>query len=483
MITLHPSFAVAADTRLFFESRLGWASASQFARVEVSTNNGATWAVLWSRAGTGDAGQGAFERVDISLTPYAGQIVRLRFNYFFQSGSYFPQTTLIAGWLIDDIQIGSTFEIEPVLYSISNPSPLEQEMIEMINRARADARAEATRLRETTDPQVLSAVSFFNVDFDLMEMQFAELPRHVPPVAPNARLANAARLHSLDMLENDFQGHISSNSPPPPVSPGATMSERLAVQGYQRRTASENVFAYGRSVWHGHAGFNIDWGDSGTGSVGGMQDPPGHRMNIHNPAFRELGMGLIEGSGTNVGPLLITQNFATEIGRDQPFITGVAWIDTNNNGVYDPGEGVGGVVVTVEGERFYAVTADAGGYAIPVPGDGHYTVTFSSGENPPRSKGVLVENNENVKLDYRPDLTPPMPTAPTVEYFGRATGDAGLLEFRVRTEGPVPVLQTSTDLQSWTNLPLSPATAEGSTYTFSIPVEDVLSRFFRAYLP
>src|SRR5260370_29493721 len=34
----------------------------------------------------------------------------------------------------------------------------------------------------------------------------------------------------------------------------------------------------------------------GGGSVGGMQDPPGHRNNINSPLFREIGVGVVDGS-------------------------------------------------------------------------------------------------------------------------------------------------------------------------------------------
>lgn len=480
IITLNPSFAVEADTRLFFESRLGWASSDQIARVEVSTDGGSSWTPLWSRVGTDDPGQGAFERVELSLEDFAGQIIRLRFNYILQGVRYFPQTLLIAGWLIDDIQISSTWLIEPELYSIGDPTALEQQMLEVTNRARADAMAEAIRLRKTNDPDVLSAVTFFEVDFDFMEGQFAELPRHLPPLAFNARLLEAARLHSLDMLQNDFQGHTSSGDPPSPVPPGSTLAQRFELLAYEPIAASENVFAYARSVWHGHAGFNIDWGDSGSGSVGGMQNPSGHRMNIHGPEFREIGLSIIEGSADEVGPLIVTQKFATESGRDQPFITGVAWIDANGNGVYDPGEGIGGVVVSVEGERFYAVTASAGGYAIPVSGDGSYMVTFTSEDFPTRTKVASVENNENLKLDFRPDLSPFETNAPTIEYFGLVSGESKHWKLHIANAGLAPVLQMSTDAQTWTDLPISPTPAADDTHIFLIPVDESQVQFFRA---
>ena len=80
----------------------------------------------------------------------------------------------------------------------------------MINRARANPVAEATLFALTTDPQVLQAYDFFNVDLALMQAQFATiLP--APPVAPNALLRNAAIRHSTDMLSQSFQGHTGTD--------------------------------------------------------------------------------------------------------------------------------------------------------------------------------------------------------------------------------------------------------------------------------
>src|SRR5262245_66294302 len=37
------TLTMQADTKLFFLSRLGWATTNQFARVQISTNGGSTW--------------------------------------------------------------------------------------------------------------------------------------------------------------------------------------------------------------------------------------------------------------------------------------------------------------------------------------------------------------------------------------------------------------------------------------------------------
>jgi Cysteine-rich secretory protein family/SdrD B-like domain len=278
------------------------------------------------------------------------------------------------------------------LYSIGDPTNDEQYYLELINRARANPTAEGIRLALTTDASVLTAYTAFGVNLVLMQAQFA-LIAPAPPLSMNATLLNAARAHSQNMLQNNYQGHSG---------PDGSITTRLAAytSGANGWSIGENVYAYSKSVWYGHAGFEVDWG--GTALTGGMQSPPGHRQNIHNNAFREVGIGVVLGSNGGsggVGPQLVTQDFGT-VGGLLPFVTGVVYRDLNGNGFYDPGEGVGGVTVTIANVNSYAVTASSGGYSVPVPGSGDYTVTFSGGSVPTNQKAVSVLNGQNVKADY-----------------------------------------------------------------------------------
>ena len=314
---------------------------------------------------------------------------------------------------------GAAFAIEPPnaptdqLYSIGDPTNDEQYYLELINRARANPTAEGIRLAATTDPDVVSAYGFFGVNLALMQTQFALIPAE-PPLSMNATLLNAARAHSQNMLQNNYQGH---------TGPDGSLSTRLTgyTSGASSWSIGENVYSYSKSVWFGHAGFEVDWG--GAALTGGMQSPPGHRQNIHSSDFREVGVGVVLGSngGTGgVGPQLVTQDFGSK-GNSLPFVTGVVYRDLNGNGFYDPGEGIGGVTVTIANVSTYAVTASSGGYSVPVPNSGNYTVTFSGGSVPTIQKSVNVIDAQNVKVDYvvtgavspTPTPTPTPPNGPT----------------------------------------------------------------------
>lgn len=289
-----------------------------------------------------------------------------------------------------------TLEAVPVLYSIGNPTDEEQLYLEYVNRARANPTAEGIRLRDTTDPDVLSAYASFSVDTSLMASQIATNPV-APPLSINPNLTIAARQHSQDMLVNDYQGHTGSD--------GSTLGTRASTNGYSNfSNLGENVFSYSKTVFYGHAGFEVDWG--GSPATGGMQSPPGHRLNIHSLNFREIGVGVVDGSNTNVGPQLVTQDFGAQL-SPVPFITGVAYYDFNTNSFYDLGEGIGGIIVTVTNSNYYAVTTNSGAYSVPVAGNGTYTITFAGANLVATQRTVTVSNSGNIKVDFIPTYSPP----------------------------------------------------------------------------
>ncbi|MEM9161034.1 MAG: hypothetical protein AAGB46_18445, partial [Verrucomicrobiota bacterium] len=62
------------------------------------------------------------------------------------------------------------------------------------------------------------------------------------------------------------------------------------------------------------------------------------------------------------------------------FLVGTVWEDDNENGIYDPGEGLSGVRVSPSIGDFYAVTGVSGGWAIPALQEGQYLITFNGGD-------------------------------------------------------------------------------------------------------
>lgn len=406
---LNQSLSIRSDTKLYFMSRLDWATPTQIAKVQLSTDQGTSWPItVFSQAGDANdpAGDGGFIFHQVDLSAYAGQSVRIRFFYDFSGGSRFPQTTPDIGWVIDDIRVASTYETSA--YSIGQPTALEQWLLEYANRARADGIVEANRL--AGDTTFANVYSQFRINPANIVFQYTTsvadgfIDRHAQPLAFNANLMQAARLHSQDLLTNAFQGHSSSSNPPVPFQPGFTPTQRAASLGY-RGGVAENVYAFSTSVPFAHAGFLVDWGAETPGVPGynpafagqGMQNPAGHRRNLHNDDYNEAGFGIVLGNNGSIGPQTVTQKLSNS---GVPLITGVAYVDQDNNRFYTPGEGRGGIRVEVQGAAFHAITSTSGGFAVPVSGNGTYLVTFSGTGIETWTTQVVVANESNVKVDF-----------------------------------------------------------------------------------
>jgi hypothetical protein len=302
-------------------------------------------------------------------------------------------------------------------YSIGNPTPEQQYMLELINRARADGGAEAMRLGLSglqEGPPSINGESF-------------TIANTAQPLSWNPLLYNCAQNHSKLLNDNDqFFLNVS-----PHTFGGLTPEQRINAAGYPMNlsqeyngptTASgsfpgpENVaenVSFGSGPFTGakliatilsqHNGLFTDQTVSGRG----------HRMSTMLTYWREIGIGVNAGSDNGQGntwdSLYTVQNFGKQT-NSTPFITGVVYQDTNGNGFYDPGEGIGGIRVDVTGSSFFAVSSPSGGYSVPVPGNGSYTVTFSGGSISTTQKAASVAGLLNTKVD----LVAPVATLPTV---------------------------------------------------------------------
>jgi uncharacterized protein YkwD len=278
------------------------------------------------------------------------------------------------------------------VYSHGNPTAEEQYILELINRARANPTQEGIMLASVTDPDILFAYNYFNVDKNKLKTDFAGYPVK-PPMAFNTKLITAARGHSQDMSDHDFQGHDGSN--------GSQLGDRLTAVSYINWTAAgENVSAHSMSLFYAHVGFNVDWGVSSLG----------HRQNIMNFSsenFTEIGIGVVHDArpSPHTGPVIVTEDFGNANG---PYIVGVVYKDLNGNNFYDVDEGLAGVTVMPSAGTYYATTSESGGYAIPITAKGNLTVTASGGGLPSPVTLNVTAGTENVKLDFLPG-TPSLP--------------------------------------------------------------------------
>lgn len=301
-----------------------------------------------------------------------------------------------------------------LLFSM-NPTGMEQQMLEMINRFRANPTEELGQIFISTNPgdanffrthdaDVNAALDFFGVNATTLFSQFTNLQPSAP-LAWNDALQAAATTHSNLMISLDTQAH---------VLPGeAGLLDRIENAGYNWTgsvSVSENVFAFTENVFHGHAAFVIDWGATPTG----IQDPAGHRDNLLNPQTKEVGISIIaeNNPGTSVGPLVVTQDFGTRGNYGDARALGVAFTDADGDGFYDAGEGLGGLTITIANgvNTYTATTMTAGGYQVAVA-PGTYNVTASGGSlSNTVFMGTIVVGSANVKLDLNTSNLPPTGT-------------------------------------------------------------------------
>jgi len=311
-------------------------------------------------------------------------------------------------------------------YDHGDPTPYEQLMMELVNRARADPGAEAARLG-------------IDLNEDLAPGTITDTPKQ--PLAAHPRLTDAARAHSLWMLETNTFSHTGEG--------GTTVSQRVAVAGYPLGgswSVAENI------AWAG-TGATVD----PLAYTYRLQDnlflSSGHRINLCEDSFEEVGIGIHAGiftyEGFDYNALMATQNFAFSGGTPDPFLTGVAYYDFNGNGVYDINEAIGNVTVDVSGGTYYTQSALAGGYTIPVPdGEAERMVTFS-GTGFTVQVPVSLPGGRNVKVDFTPEYQPPVVS-------GSATPAVG----RVNTYGLSPVPGATgheVAVEAWSAAPPDPA--------------------------
>jgi len=226
-------------------------------------------------------------------------------------------------------------------------------MLQLINRARLDPLAEAQRLG-------------IDLNQGLAPGRLDGAARQ--PLSPADLLVDASRTHSTWMLDTDIFAHEGAG--------GSSAGDRMTAAGYSFT---------GSWTW----GENISWSGT-TGSLGslkayveqqhdGLFVSPGHRTNILNASFREIGIGQITGvftkDGTGWNASMITQNFATS--GTSRFLTGVVFDDADGDNFYDPGEGLGGVAITLGG-AVLATTAASGQYTMAL-GDGSHQLRFAGG--------------------------------------------------------------------------------------------------------
>jgi serralysin len=243
----------------------------------------------------------------------------------------------------------------------TEPTAQDQYMLELLNRARLNPQSEADRL--------LSG----NLNEGLVAGTISATTKQ--PLAFNLKLFKAAQGHSDWMLKNTFS-HAGLN--------GSHVWDRATIAEYTWSSIGENI------AWSGTTG-TPDW----TTSVGQQHNNlfvdtgipgRGHRTNMLNTNFREIGISSIVGKFTSNGiaynSVMTTQDFGSDAGGNA-FLTGVAYTDKiAKDKFYTVGESLGKITVNAvsNGQTFTTTSFESGGYSLRLA-PGTYDVTFTGDFN------------------------------------------------------------------------------------------------------
>ena len=109
------------------------------------------------------------------------------------------------------------------------------------------------------------------------------------PLRLNSKLNSAAQVHTVDMARHNFFSHDSRD--------GRSPFDRITAAGYRFRSAAENIAAGSSTA----AATMRQWMNS-----------PGHKANILNCGFRDLGVGHAKGVNADYSDYW-TQDFGTKL--------------------------------------------------------------------------------------------------------------------------------------------------------------------------
>jgi uncharacterized protein YkwD len=289
-------------------------------------------------------------------------------------------------------------QLESRILLAFNPTGLEQELFQLINRFRADPQGELSRLLTSTNPPasadalIQSQLEYWGVSGNLLRSQWANLAP-VAPLAWSEPLYRAAQAHNVAMFQHDSQQHQL----PGELDPGA----RLKAAGYDWQRWGENIYAFPRSVAEAHAGFVINWGPG----RGGIQDPPNHRLRLLRDEYVHMGIAISDvgtSASRSVGPLLVTQDFAAPLETTTAYVVGAVFKPPSHSTSYVAGSGYGGVQIVFEGTggTFATTSFGAGGFQLQLP-PGTYRARATGGKLPaPLVKDAVVVGTRNVAVDF-----------------------------------------------------------------------------------
>ena len=253
-------------------------------------------------------------------------------------------------------------------------------MLQLINRARANPKAEASRL---------------GIDLNQGLARGSISTAAKPPLSFHPNLIKSARGHSRWMLDNDVFSHTGVGN--------SDSGQRMAAAGY----VFSGVWNRAENIGSSRTPGLIDLDLEASARHDSLFLSPDHRTNLCNLALKNIGLGILAGRFLGLNASMVTQNMAFSASYPETLLTGVVFIDKDGDDFYDIGEGVPGVTVVTEGSGWTAVTSASGGYAVPYVGtSGQLDVTFNGGPLSKSKTLTIGKTGNNLEMNLR---IPPVP--------------------------------------------------------------------------
>jgi serralysin len=274
---------------------------------------------------------------------------------------------------------------------MTQPSAYEQYMLELVNRTRLDPDGEVERFNATIDTynEVYSSPRSQMVSVTDGGADVTSNP--LQPLAFNSLLIKSSRAHTNWMLDADMFSHTEDGT-----GLGVYLQDRLDAVNYNYSTAGENI---ARSSIGASIPQHVLWAHEG------LFYSVGHRNNILEGDYREIGLGIAQGDFKGTNNIAVTQNFGAS--GSSVFLTGVAFDDlSTDDNFYTIGEGLRGISIEAvrqgDHKSFTTTTMDAGGYQIALDA-GTYDIRFSLNGTTLGSAGNVTIDSENIKVDLNTD--------------------------------------------------------------------------------
>jgi len=250
--------------------------------------------------------------------------------------------------------------------------------MELVNRARADPRAEELRIQAGSPS--------FNLESGLSAQLIARIGP-TPPLAIHPLLVQLARNHSADMGARNYFAHTNPD--------GLTPFDRLRAVNYVG-AGGENIYAgNGRGV---------------SDAYRGWMNSAGHRANILDlyASYKDSGIGVALITSGTYGNYF-TQVFGSS-SSSAAHLLGVIFRDVNADNFYNSGEGVPGIRLDISKESSIdsiesSSTLEATGYfQIPLQPDTYHLKFVNVSTNAVvREESNIVMGTGNIRLSLKID--------------------------------------------------------------------------------